>query len=165
LVPSLHEEEELQRATSSFGQKTRNVKTPRGVGSLRFGLLSLLAVSGSVLSGCAADGTGAAEAAEAFQRDVAGSDMTAACSLLQSKTREETARTSDAGTCESQLEKAKMPDAGRLLSTEQFGRDAFVEFEHDTVFLAASNAGWRITGAGCTPNGEEAPYTCEVGGK
>ena len=143
-----------------------NVKTPRAVRGLRLGILALLAVSGCVLSGCAAaDGTQAAEAAEAFHRDVASSNMTAACSMLQSETREETARSSDAGTCESQLEKAKIPDPGKLLGTEQFGRDAFVEFEHDTVFLAASNAGWRVTGAGCTPKGEEMPYTCEVGGK
>jgi hypothetical protein len=121
-------------------------------------------VSGGVLSGCAAEGTGAADAAEAFHRDIAGSDMTAACSLLQSKTREDTARSSDAGTCESQLKKAQVPEPGKLLSTEQFGRNAFVEFEHDTVFLAESDGGWRVTGAGCTPNGEEAPYTCEVGG-
>lgn len=142
-----------------------NLKTPRAPKCLRLGILALLAVTGSVLSGCAATGTEAAAAAEAFHRDVASSDMGAACSMLQSETREEAARSSDAGTCESQLEKAKIPDAGKLLSTEQFGREAFVEFEHDTVFLAASNAGWRITGAGCTPQGEEAPYTCEVGGK
>jgi hypothetical protein len=143
-----------------------NVNTPRVVKNLRPGFLVLLALSGCVLSGCAAgDGTQAAEAAEAFHRDMAGSNMTAACSLLQSETRKETARSSDAGTCESQLEKAKIPDPGKLLSTEQYGRDAFVEFEHDTVFLAQSEGGWRVTGAGCTPNGEEAPYTCEVGGK
>jgi hypothetical protein len=143
-----------------------NVKTPRVARGLRLGILALLALSGCVLSGCAAaDGTQAAEAAEAFHRDVASSNMTAACSLLQSETRKETARSSDAGTCESQLEKAKIPDPGQLLSTEQYGRDAFVEFEHDTVFLAQSKGGWQVTGAGCTPNGEEAPYTCEVGGK
>ena len=140
------------------------MKTPRGA-ALRIGLLALLALSGCALSGCAPEGTAASLAAEEFHRDVAKSDMTAACSLLQSKTREDTARSRDAGTCEGQLEKAKIPDAGKLLSTEQFGRDAFVEFENDAVFLAASDAGWKITGAGCTPNGEEAPYTCEVGGK
>ena len=145
--------------------KTPNVKTPRACKGLRIGLLALLVLSGSVLAGCAPEGTAAAEAAEAFHRDVAGSDMAAACSLLQSKTREETARSSDAGTCESQLEKAQFTDPGKLLGTEQFGRNAFVEFENDTVFLAASDAGWKITGAGCTANGEEAPYTCEVGGK
>jgi len=155
----------MERSPTSSGWKTQNVKTPKSVRCLRFGLLAVLTLSGGVLSGCAADGAAAAEAAEAFHRDVAVSDMTAACSLLQSKTREDTARSSDAGTCESQLEKAKIPDPGKLLSTEQFGRDAFVEFEKDTVFLAASDAGWRITGVGCAPNGEEAPYTCEVGGK
>jgi hypothetical protein len=51
-----------------------------------------------------------------------------------------------------------------VLGTKVYGRDAFVEFEHDTVFLAASEGGWHVTAAGCTPNGE-APYTCEVGGK
>lgn len=141
------------------------MKTPRACKGLRIGLLALLVLSGGVLAGCAPEGTAAAEAAEAFHRDVAGSDMAAACSLLQSKTREETARSSDAGTCESQLEKAQFTDPGKLLGTEQFGRNAFVEFENDTVFLAASDAGWKITGAGCTPSGEEAPYTCEVGGK
>lgn len=142
-----------------------NVKPPRAAKGLRPGILALLAFAAGILSGCAADGTEAAKAAQAFHRDVAGSNMTAACSLLQSETRKETARSSDAGTCESQLEKAKIPDPGKLLSTEQYGRDAFVEFEHDTVFLAQSKGGWQVTGAGCTPNGEEAPYTCEVGGK
>ncbi|MFF2032134.1 hypothetical protein [Arthrobacter sp. NPDC058192] len=125
----------------------------------------MLMLSGGALSGCAADGTEAAETAEAFHRDVASSDLAAACLLLQPKTREDTARSSDAGTCESQLEKAKIPAAGKLLDTERFGGNAFVEFENDTVFLAASDAGWKITGVGCTANGEEVPYTCEVGGK
>jgi hypothetical protein len=79
-----------------------------------------------VLSGCAPEGTASTGAAEAFHRAVSGSDMTAACALLQPHTREETARSSDDGSCESQLQK--------------------------------------VTAAGCRPNGEESPYTCEVGG-
>jgi hypothetical protein len=90
--------------------------------------------------------------------------MAAACSLLQPNTREETARSGESGTCEAQLEKAQLPDPGNVVRTEVYGRDAFVEFENDTVFLAVSEGGWRVTGAGCSPRGE-APYTCEVGGK
>lgn len=117
-----------------------------------------------VLSGCAPEGTASTGAAEAFQRAVAGSDMTAACALLQPHTREEAARSSDNGSCESQLQKAKMPDPGNVLRTEQYGQNAFVQFENDAVFLAVSEGGWKVTAAGCKPNGEDAPYTCEVGG-
>ena len=117
-----------------------------------------------LLSGCAPEGTAATGAAEAFHRAMAGSDMTAACALLLPHTREETARSSDNGGCESQLQKAKLSDPGKVLRTEQYGRDAFVQFENDAVFLAVSGGGWKVTAAGCKPNGEEAPFTCEVGG-
>ena len=135
------------------------MKTARCVWGLQLGLLAVLA-----LSGCAAEETAATTAAEDFHRAVAGSDLVAACSLLQPETREETARSGDAGTCEGQLQKAQLPDPGNVLSTDVYGRDAFVQFENDVVFLAASEGGWRVTAAGCTPRGE-APYTCEVGGK
>ncbi|MFC7847614.1 hypothetical protein ACFUTU_03970 [Arthrobacter sp. NPDC057388] len=135
------------------------MKTRRGAGGLLPGLLAMV-----VLSGCAPEGTASTGAAEAFHRAVSGSDMTAACALLQPHTREETARSSDDGSCESQLQKAKLTDPGKVLRTEQYGQDAFVQFENDAVFLAVSGGGWKVTAAGCRPNGEEAPYTCEVGG-
>lgn len=135
------------------------MKTRRGAKGLPLGLAAVLA-----LSGCAPEGAAATAAAENFHRAVSGSDTAAACSLLQSKTREETARSGDAGTCEGQLEKEQLPDPGSVLSAEVYGRDAFVEFEHDAVFLAVAEGGWKVTAAGCTPHGE-APYTCEVGGK
>jgi hypothetical protein len=135
------------------------VKTPRSAGRLLPGLLTIV-----VLAGCAPEGTASTGAAEAFHRAVGGSDMTAACALLQPHTREETARSSDNGSCESQLKKAEFPDPGRLLRTEQYGQDAFVQFENDAVFLAVSEGGWKVTAAGCKPSGEDMPYTCEVGG-
>ncbi|WP_461188015.1 hypothetical protein [Arthrobacter sp. Z4-13] len=91
-------------------------------------------------------------------------DTSAACMLLLPKTREETAKSGDAGTCEGQLEKAKVPEPGRVRYSEQYGQDAFVEFESDTVFLTVSEGGWKVTAAGCTANGET-PYSCEIGGK
>jgi hypothetical protein len=102
--------------------------------------------------------------AEGFHRAVARSDMGAACSLLQPQTREETAQSGESGTCEGQLKKAQLPNPGKEVSTKVYGREAFVEFEHDVVFLADSQGGWRVTGAGCSPRGD-APYKCEVGGK
>ena len=135
------------------------MKTRRGAGGLLPGLLALV-----VLTGCAPEGTASTGAAEAFHRAMAGSDMTAACALLQPHTREETARSSDDGSCESQLQKATLSDPGKVLRTEQYGQDAFIQFENDAVFLAVSGGGWKVTAAGCKPNGEDAPYTCEVGG-
>jgi hypothetical protein len=135
------------------------VKIARRVADLPLGLVAVLA-----LSGCAPEGTAAATAAEDFHRAVASSDMAAACSLLQPTTREETAQSGESGTCEGQLEKAHFPDPGDVVSTEVYGRNAFVEFDNDVVFLAVSEGGWRVTGAGCSPRGD-APYTCEVGGK
>ena len=124
------------------------------------GLLSLL-----TLAGCASDRTAAAAgAAQEFYRAFIAGNVSEACSLLQAETREETARTGGAGSCENQLRGQQLPDAGKILHIDIYGRNALVKFENDTVFLTTSKDGWKITAAGCTPNGE-APYRCEVGGK
>jgi hypothetical protein len=83
--------------------------------------------------------------------------------MLQADTRENTVK--DQGTtCEDRLRTLQIPEPGPVTGSQMYGHSAFVEFENDTVFLAAGEDGWQITGAGCTPKGE-APYTCEVGGK
>jgi hypothetical protein len=123
------------------------------------GLMSLLA-----LSACAPAGTAAAGAAQEFHQTVMAGHLSEACSLLQAETREETARTGGPGSCENQLQGAHLPDAGKSLHTKIYGRKGLPGFEKDTVFLTASEAGRKITAAGCTPQGE-APYTCEVEGK
>ncbi len=53
--------------------------------------------------------------------------------------------------------------AGDVESVEVWGRNAQVKLAGDTVFLAETSAGWRITSAACSPQGE-APYDCEVDG-
>lgn len=130
-----------------------------------FRAMHTAAVALALLSvpGCAPDGTAAAAAAEEFHRSVADSNWSSACSLLQAATREKVAKEQDS-TCEDRLRTLQLPEPGSVTRSEAYGRNALVEFEHDTVFLAAGEKGWRIMGAGCTSNGE-APYTCEVGGK
>jgi hypothetical protein len=115
------------------------------------------------VAGCAPEGTAAADAAREFHQALSGSEWSAACSLLQSGTREKTAREQE-GSCEDHLRNLRIQESGTVTRTEIYGRGAFVEFENDAVFLAAAEGGWKITAAGCTPNGD-APYTCEVGGK
>ncbi|MDQ0821696.1 hypothetical protein QFZ79_004071 [Arthrobacter sp. V4I6] len=123
------------------------------------GLLSLL-----TLAACTPDRTAAAAAAaQDFHRAFIAGHVSEACSLLQAETREKTAGTGGAGSCENHLRGQQLPDAGNILHTDIYGRHALVEFEKDTVFLTASKDGWKITAAGCTPNGE-APYLCDVGG-
>jgi hypothetical protein len=52
---------------------------------------------------------------------------------------------------------------GEVTSVEVWGGDAQVRLGGDTVFLTETDAGWRVTAAGCEPHGE-APYECEVEG-
>jgi hypothetical protein len=114
-----------------------------------------------VLAGCAPEGSGAATAAEEFEQALASGDAEQACSMLSQSAKDKAE--SDGG-CESQLEELNLPDAGTPGPTEVYGRNAMVEFENDTVFLAAASSGWQITGAGCKSHGEIG-YMCEVGGK
>jgi hypothetical protein len=115
-----------------------------------------------VLTGCAPDGTEAADAAEEFHQALSSSDWSSACAMLRSDTREKTAR-EQGSSCEDHLRNLQVQEPGTVTRTEIYGRGAFVEFENDAVFLAAAEGGWKITAAGCTQNGD-APYTCEVGG-
>jgi hypothetical protein len=121
------------------------------------GIVALLAVSG-----CAPDGAAPADAAQEFHQSLSRSDWSAACAMLQSDTRGKTAREQESS-CEEHLGNLQVQEPGTVTRTEIYGRAAFVEFEHDAVFLAAAEGGWKVTAAGCTPNGD-APYTCEVGG-
>ena len=54
-------------------------------------------------------------------------------------------------------------DGGTVTKVEIWGGDAQVSMSGDTVFLTETDAGWRVTAASCTSQGE-APYDCEVEG-
>lgn len=59
---------------------------------------------------------------------------------------------------------ARVPvQGGRVRSVEIWGGDAQVRLGADTVFLTQTDAGWKVTAAGCEPRGD-APYDCEVDG-
>ena len=140
-------------------------RTRSGVGpSMKPGMyLTVVAIAALLaLTGCAPEGTAAADAAREFHQALSGSEWSAACSMLASDKREKTAREQESS-CEDHLRNLQIQEPGTVTRTETYGRGAFVEFENDAVFLAAAEGGWKITAAGCTPNGD-APYTCEVGG-
>jgi hypothetical protein len=122
--------------------------------------LALAAMGITTTAGCAA----AAEptvsaAAERFAGAVARHDGVAACSLLTDDARHDTE--TFGRTCPGQL--ATLPDPGAVAGVEVWGDTAQVRLAGDTVFLLRFPDGWRISAAGCTPQGD-APYRCEVGG-
>ena len=117
------------------------------------------------LAGCAGQGSvedrPAADAAEHFAQAV-GPDPAAACGLLAPQTRLKLE--DEQGPCAQSLPESKVPqDAGSVRDVKVYGKDAVVQLERDTVFLARFDDGWRVTAAGCTPNGDR-PYDCDVEG-
>ena len=113
-----------------------------------------------VTSGCsaAADPTVTA-AAERFTGALARHDGAAACALLTDDARHDTE--TFGRTCPAQL--VGLPDPGAVVQVEVWGDTAQVRLARDTVFLLRFPDGWRVDGAGCTPQGD-APYRCEVRG-
>ena len=118
-----------------------------------------------LVAGCSAAGstpaTAAGEAAEAFTA-AATSDPASACSLLAPETRREIE--GDSGQCARGITDAELPQTGRVLDVQVYGLDAMVRLEHDTMFLALFDGGWRVTAAGCTPQEQDRPYSCDIKG-
>lgn len=53
--------------------------------------------------------------------------------------------------------------SGAVESVEVWGEDALVHLSDDVLFLTRTDAGWRVSAAGCVSRGE-APYRCRVEG-
>jgi hypothetical protein len=123
-------------------------------GSAALGLAAL------VLTGCAsAQEPEVTRVATAFENPSGNPE--ARCDLLAPATLKafEKDQTSPCSDAVAQLSL----DGGTVTSVEVWGGDAQVRMSGDTVFLTETDAGWRITAASCTSQGE-APYDCEVEG-
>jgi hypothetical protein len=95
-----------------------------------------------------------------FLDAVGAGDTVTACDALAPRARDSLARGD--GTCENTLPSVKLPHAP-VDSVSVWSDEAQVKTAGDTVFLHEFSIGWRITGAGCRPENEQA-YSCEVGG-
>ena len=128
-------------------------------------LLALVVCASWALAACSADAspvaTAAGDAAQRFAAAVEAQPV-AACALLAPDTRQELENSS--GPCSQGITDAKLPEAGRVISVDVYGQDAMVRMEHDTVFLALFGSGWRVTAAGCTPQEQDRPFSCELKG-
>jgi hypothetical protein len=105
--------------------------------------------------------TAAGRAAHTFA-DALSSSPSRACALLAPQTREELEQSS--GSCDQAIAAAGVPRAGTVLDVQVYGLDAIVALQHDTMFLAHFDSGWRVTAAGCTPQEKDRPYSCQIKG-
>lgn len=119
----------------------------------------------ATVSGCAGSSPGTSEAASTaldFHRALDSGDYPRACGLLIPAAVEKL-ETGAPGTCAEKLEQLDVPVAASVQDSASYGRNAQVVMDGDTLFLARSGEGWKITAAGCTARGER-PYDCEVEG-
>jgi hypothetical protein len=123
----------------------------------------IIAVTVAALSGCAGpDATGPEQAAAGFARALSASDGTRACSLLSPEVSAEEA--DSAGTsCAQAVLNEDLPAPSPVTDARIYGHQAWVRTGTDTVFLSEFPDGWRIIGAGCTPQGAK-PYHCAISG-
>lgn len=103
----------------------------------------------------------ATQVAEQFVTAVRDGDQRAACELLDPQVKD-TLESLSNRSCDQVL--AAMELSGEpVTAADVWGDAAQVRTSADTLFLRQLSDGWRITGAGCRPQGER-PYDCEVGG-
>jgi hypothetical protein len=124
-------------------------------------LLIITVVGAAVMSGCAAPvSAGPQHATTAFTQAVANADGTQACSLLSPAVASAIAEASKAPCAKAVLQE-DLPNPAPIRSVQRFGRQALVTTGTDTVFLSEFSTGWKIIGAGCTPQGDR-PYDCAI---
>jgi hypothetical protein len=122
---------------------------------IRCGALLGLAV---VLAGCSSAQQPELEKVATAFEDGSG-DPGARCDLLAPKALESLEQ-DQSESCDQAIGQLSLP-GGAVRSVEVWGGDAQVKLAGDTLFLTETHAGWRVSAAGCRPNGD-APYDCEV---
>jgi hypothetical protein len=123
-------------------------------------VLAGVGVLAGLLTGCAsASEPDVSRVAAAFE-DPSG-DLQARCDLLAPATLAAFEAGSSAP-CAEALVGVPLP-GGQVRSVEIWGGDAQVRLGGDTLFLTQTDAGWKVTAAGCRSRGE-APYDCQVDG-
>ncbi|GAA4992889.1 hypothetical protein GCM10023317_21070 [Actinopolymorpha pittospori] len=130
--------------------------------TVRIMALLIFVVVGTGCGATAVREDAARKAAEGFHAAVGDRDAARACGLLAPATREDLEHSAGEG-CSKAIMSARIRSAGAVGHIDVYGDQARVVFAHDTVFLSAFSAGWRITAAGCHPRGER-PYQCELRG-
>jgi len=121
------------------------------------GLVALLA------TGCgAAPGTDAVtRTADQWLAAARANDAAALCRMLTPAAAQSV--TSGDESCQQAVGDLDLPGDGPVESAQVWSDRAQVRTGADTLFLTKLTVGWRVSGAGCTFQGDE-PYDCDVEG-
>ncbi|GGW56259.1 hypothetical protein [Streptomyces xantholiticus] len=118
-----------------------------------------------MVSGCGAVSErrdAATAATERFEQALASGQYAEVCRALADVTRQEVEQ-STGSPCEQGMSQEKVPDGGRVVHVDVYGRQVRAVLAEDTLFLSLFPAGWKVMAAGCTPQPEQ-PYQCEIKG-
>jgi hypothetical protein len=116
-----------------------------------------------LLSGCGiGPGTDAvSRAADTWLAAARAGDAATLCRLLTPAAAESVASGND--TCEQAVGDLHLPGTGPVRAVQVWSDRAQVRTADDTLFLTRLSGGWRVSGAGCTAQGDR-PYDCDVEG-
>jgi len=121
-------------------------------------LVPVAVVFGATACGSNAEGPDVRRVTTGFFAATTAHQGTAACRALAPQAADGLA--SGGSTCAKEIDKLDLT-GGRIRSVRVWGDRAQAVLSGDTVFLARFRHGWRITAAGCRPQGQY-PYQCEV---
>jgi hypothetical protein len=99
--------------------------------------------------------------AREWEAAAAAGDAGRLCALLSPTAAESVAAGDE--TCSQAVGDLRLPGDASVGTVQLWGDRAQVRAGTDTLFLVRLAVGWRVSGAGCTPNGDR-PYTCDVEG-
>lgn len=119
----------------------------------------------AALSGCGGLGpetSAAASVATEFHAATSGGDGAAACATLSTRVVDELEQSAKAP-CAQAVLRTDVPDASTVRDVQVWGGRGLVVLDHDVVFVAQFDHGWRVTAAGCTPR-KDRPYDCRLKG-
>ena len=113
-----------------------------------------------LLSGCSSLQQSEVERVATSFEDQSG-DPEARCDLLVSTTRAAVEHQAQAPCTEAI---GALPlQGGAVRAVQVWGGQAQVRLDGDTLFLAETSGGWRVSAAACSPRPNQ-PYACEVEG-
>jgi hypothetical protein len=130
--------------------------------SRRIGFLAVCALA-SAFSGCgrAQDDRAVSAVTERFLHAVQSHDGARACAQLSNGAVQ--ALEHDQGERCTKAVVSLAVEASAVRRSQVFGGGAKVDLaDGHSAFLERTRRGWRVSAAGCAPEGDDQPYTCEV---
>jgi hypothetical protein len=115
------------------------------------------------VTGCDGAQAGPTAALSRFTAAWSARDGAQLCGALAPQTAAEVAAAAKKPCAQGVLEE-DLPPSGPVRAVHVWGRQAQARTATDTLFLSLLDDGWRITAAGCRPQGGGSPYDCQVQG-